>query len=124
MFQIALRMHPPTNSTIFITSSNFDRNLDFQIKFSGSTGLLNQLHSTLVTNWNRQAVGIKGWLKEYPEDMVKMKSIFSLPSTVTTNDDRLNKFRINGCKKALTDHFILGYNSVVHCNHKYCSDCK
>ena len=124
MFQIALKMHPPTINRIFTTSSNFDRNLDFQIKFSGTTGLLNQLHSTLVINWNRQAAGIKGWLKEYPEDIVKNKSIFSLPSKVTSNDYKLNNFRINGCKKALMDKLILNYNSVVHCHNKYCSDCK
>ena len=70
------------------------------------------------------SAGIKGWLKEYPEDMVKNKSIFSLPSMVTFDDHKLNKFRLNGCKKALTDQFLHNYKSIVYCNNKYCTDCE
>ena len=51
MFQIGLKMHPPVVNKIFTKSSNFDRNLEFQLKFFGTTGLSKQLHSTLVSNW-------------------------------------------------------------------------
>ena len=99
MFQIVLRMHPPTFNKIFLKSANFDRNLEYQIKYFGSSGLLNQLHSTMVSKWNSQAAGIKGWLKEYPKDMVKNRSIFSLPAMVTFDDYKLNKtIRLSGSK--------------------------
>ena len=124
MFQIGLRMHPPIINKIFSKSSNFDRNLEFQLKFFGTAGLSKQLHSTLVSNWNSQGKGIKGWLKEYPEDMVKKRSILSLPAMVTFDDFKLNKFRLNGCKKALVDQYLDKYKSEVKCNNRYCSDCE
>ena len=124
MFQIGLKMHPPVINKIFTKSSNFDRNLEFQLKFFGTTGLSKQLHSTLVSNWNSQGKGIKGWLKEFPEDMVKKSSILSLPAMVTFDDPKLNKFRLNGCKKALIDQYLDNYKSEVKCNNRYCSDCE
>ena len=123
MFQTALKMHPPSIVNIFPRAVNFDRNLDFQLKYFSNAGLMNQLHSTLVSKWNKLSPGIKGWLKEYPENFSKKKTTFSQPSKVTNTNFSLNKFRLKSCKKALLDYFIYNYSSVVSCNNKYCSDC-
>ena len=123
MFQTALKQHPPSIVNIFSRSVNFDRSFDFQLKFYSSAGLSNQLHSTLISKWNNLSSGLKGWLKEYPENYSVKSKIFLQPSKVNFDNYSVNIFRLKSFKKALTDHFIYNYSSTVSCKNKYCTDC-
>lgn len=83
MFQITLGMHPETILSHFTRSKNFDRNLEYILKYTNSPKLCNQLHSTLIRNWNSLHISLRGWLKEnYEGNKVKNKLIDALPSII------------------------------------------
>ena len=60
MFQITLGMHPETILSHFTRSKNFDRNLEYILRYTNSPNLCNQLYSTLIRNWNSLHISLRG----------------------------------------------------------------
>ena len=125
MFRITLGMHPETILSLFTKSKNFDRNFEYILKYTNNLNLCNQLHSTLIRNWNSLHISLKGWLKEtYEGGKVKNKLIDAQPTKIQEGyNTTLNKYRLKQFKKAMTDTIIGSYESMVKCNNSRCNAC-
>ena len=79
--------------------------------------------SIILTSWNSLHKAFRGWLNEkYPKKSINLNLIDADPGN---KDDykSLNKFRLNGFKKAFTQTTIAQYKQTVKCNNNYCRDC-
>ena len=123
MFQITLGMHPETILSHFNRSKNFDRNLEYILRYTNSPNLCNQLHSTLIKNWNSLHISLRGWLKEnYEDTQGKNKLIDAQPTIIQEGyNTSLNKYRLKQFKKAVTDTIIGRYESNIKCKNSRCN---
>ena len=73
--------------------------------------------------WNKVPRSLRSWLVENFEK-VSTKAINNPPLSVKSgNNSSLNKYRVNGFKKAFLQTYIDNYSSSVVCNNTFCEDC-
>ena len=123
MFNLVIGLHPPQISNLISKCENFDRNLNFKIHKLPFVYLQKLIPHSLTKSWNALNIAHKNWLKEKPE-VKKKKPINAPPQFVPQGKNNvLNKFRLKGFKKSLTDTLVYKYSENVTCNNNYCRDC-
>ena len=123
MFNLAMGTQPLSIASDFTRGEHFNRNLNWVVEKTPYVYLDKNAPVALVKLWNSLNFAHRNWLKEVPENKSKKKSNIHPYKIPDCNNRDLNKFRLKGFKKSLSDTFIDGYKQVVGCNNKFCKDC-
>ena len=123
LFGITLNLHPKTITNVFTKTKNFNRSFDYLKTNVPYSYLQKQIPFSVISVWNKVPRSLRSWLVENFEK-VSTKAINNPPLSVKSgNNSSLNKYRVNGFKKAFLQTYIDNYSSSVVCNNTFCEDC-
>ena len=113
MFNLIMALHPPQICNMISKCENFDRNLNLKLQKLPFVYLQKLVPHSLTKTWNALNIAHKNWLKEKPE-VKKKKPINAPPQFVPQGKNNvLNKFRLKGFEKSLTDTLVYKFSENV-----------